>query len=190
MSYHENWEELNKKFLSVNDMFLRAMMLKRLMERGDSKTEFGSPVNVLVTTDRLPEAAQGLQQYLKYSKDITVDYAERTVVETMFEKPYDFLIIVGSFQNNTPLDVAYTPGIINAFKTLNKFSCAILYTSLDSQALKDCVKYGIHHKYDISLPIDGMILYMKEIYDLETLRMHKTVSPKATREKLWKEAIA
>ena len=146
---------------------------------------FGSPINVLLITDRLHGCAQGLLEYLQNSTDITVDivYVLSDAVELLQKKPFDFLIIVGYLKDKSNYDV------IPYFKRINEYSIALIYALLDNVIQLEQLKYGIEIAYERTAPADGFVSCMRELHAEATQLMHTAVSPSATRKQMWLEAL-
>ena len=128
---------------------------------------FGSEINVLLITDRMPGCANGLREYLQNSTDITVDLVNRMedAKKIASNKRIDFLIIVGYLEKKRNYKA------MQAVKNTNKHVSVIIYAGLDCVIDYECDAHGIILKYDRYKSIEGFIAYMRGCYDSETARI-------------------
>jgi len=159
--------------------------IQKQMESAQPIT-FGSPINVLILTDRLFPCAVGLNEYLVINgSDISVELMYNDfdgTIKYIQSKPIDLLIIAGMLSDKTLY------GAAQLFRFLNKYSCDMLYIIPDESSILERIDFGISNFYDRRKPVEEFILFMRKRYDEETMRMHKTVSPEVSREQLWKES--
>lgn len=141
---------------------------------------FGSPINVLLLTDRLWGCANGLKDYLLNSYDITVDIVSSydSATQVILTKPIDFLVVVGYLENKNNYRT------VEFFQRLNVYSSVIMYAMYDLHTIKECSKYDIYHMCERLDSTDMLVGLMRSLYEYETQQMHKAASPKATREQI------
>ena len=139
--------------------------------------DFGSPMNILLISDRLLGCAKGLKEYLQSNPSITVDLVNTSAdaVRIIRGNSIDFLIIVGLLKDETDYNV------VKFFKRVNKYSGIIFYALLDN-AIKDlCKKYVIDYTYDRRRLPDNLCFLMKGAYLCESMRI-QDVYPNVTLE--------
>jgi len=146
---------------------------------------FGAQINVLIITDRLYGCAMGLQEYMKNSTDITVDFSNNLEVarQIINQKPVDVLIIAGYLKKKSLYDS------VEAVRQLDKYASVIMYASLDDLIEHECSVHKITETYDRNEPIDGLINYMRQRYSEKNANFQEDYPEGATREQLREAAI-
>ncbi|MCL2577784.1 MAG: hypothetical protein FWE27_07020 [Defluviitaleaceae bacterium] len=144
------------------------------------KFAFGVEINVMIMTDRLPDIAKGLQEYMQNSSDITVDFVSclNEAKEIINNKHIDFFIIAGYLKNELNFNA------VELVRKYNRYSTVIIYALLDPYITYFCRKYSIKAKYDRTKPIEGFIEYMRNCYSYKNNNFLKDNPADTTREQL------
>ena len=176
--------DINIRFFYDTQTESHCTQIKKQINKTNSIT-FGSPINILLITDRLMVCTKRLKEHLQNVSDVSVDLVCNLdeAIQVIQTKPIDFLVIVGYLKTKDSYKA------VQIFEQINKFSCAIIYAILDEYIQIERLKYGIRYEFSRLAPIDGFILYLCDLYDKETQRMYKAVSPEASREQLRMDAL-
>ena len=147
---------------------------------------FGHKINVLLITDRLYGCAQGLQEYLKNSADITVDLVDtfdnaKLIIK---QKPIDFLIVVGGM-----FDRGINYAAIHEVRKLNKYASVIMYAIIDWTIESECRCQRIEHMFSRYAPMEDFVSFMRDCYNEESQRLNKDFSSATERGLLWIAAL-
>ena len=120
---------------------------------------FGRDIHVLVITDRLPECAKGLVEYLKQSSDITANLVHdlNDAEQIIRQKPADFLVIVGYLRTKANYKAA---SLVTEHRP---HADVIMYAYPDGLIEKECSKYRIQYVYDRFAPVDGFVSFLRGI---------------------------
>ena len=142
---------------------------------------FGSPINVLLITNRLFGCAEGLKEYLQNSTDITVNLVSNSddAIQIILERPIEFLILVGYSKD------IRTYGILKFFKRANKYSDTILYTVMEDYVFALGEEHGIDYVCNRMLSVDLLIKSMRGSYfeqTTKTLDDHPEAAPEQAEE--------
>jgi len=148
---------------------------------------YGTPVNVLLVSDRLPDFAKQVQECLQHSTDVTAHLVNdsKSALRLIYEIPFDFLIIVGTMLDESDYN------FVRDFHYFNEYSISIVYGLMEEFVIFGLDEFGVLGVSNILLCRMGDLLNsMRQYYDNETERMHKDVSPDASREYLRLKVLA
>jgi len=125
-----------------------------------NKITFGNDISVLLLSDRLPGCAAGLEEFLAYSTDISVQRVNNfeDAKKIITEMPIDFLIIVGYLENLRNYDV------IELYRSLNRFHNVVFFAILSDHIKYLSVQYNITLKFDRWAPLEDFLLFLQTVY--------------------------
>lgn len=138
------------------------LMYKKIREQinGESIYCFGSKINITILTDRLLGTTDGLCDYLKQYKDVTLSRIKSIPeAEELCKKLVpDIFIIVGYLENRNLYN------ILKVIKRANQYASTIIYANIDECIMDIKLTYKIEFMFSRQAPISDFIEFLKKVY--------------------------